>query len=208
METGELINILAQAPQPKRPWRFGLCAMLAMLLSASATLAIIGVRPELAQGQMPLSFLMKTSLLLIMAVISLRALSAASVPLTPSVSKAPEILAAAVMTMLVAHELFTDGPVRVGSYFLLANFPSCLFFVTLYGLLGLGGFAFLARQYAPANALRYAGLVGLASAASGAVGYSIHCPLDSPSFILVAYGVPMTGLWFVARRVLPRQLKW
>ena len=208
IETNDLINILAQAPPLKRPMRLGWLAAMIALLSALATMAVLGLRPELVAGQPPASFGMKTLLLVAMACVSLMELNRASKPLATPRTRWPMIALAAVAALGVAGEwLRVDAHDIIGG-FLLPNFPTCLLAVTVYGSLGMVGFTLLIRRYAPAVAKHCAGLIGLAAAAAGAVGYSLHCPLDSPTFIVVAYGLPMVALWAIGRLVLPRQLSW
>ena len=208
METNDLINILAQAPQPKRPLRLGLLAAVIAILSASVTIATLGLRPELIAGQPPASFWIKTALLSVMALVSLRELSRSSKPIAQPRMPWLALLLAIAATALGVHEWLTVDSSKILGGFLSINFRACLVAVTIYGGLGMAGFTVLMRRYAPANTKQCAGFIGLAAAAAGAVGYSIHCPFDSPTFIVVAYGLPMAALWAIGRRVLPNKLNW
>jgi hypothetical protein len=208
MNTDDLINILAHAPQPDRPMRPGLLALIVMGISALATILLLGLRPELIALQPPGSFWIKTALLAAMAGVSCRALENAARPASARQRYWLEILLTVIAALLVIGEWATTDHSKILSGFLIVNFPSCLICVTLYGGLGMAGFTALMRRYAPVDLDRCAGLIGLAAASAAAVGYSIHCPLDSPTFIVVAYGLPMAALWYVGRAILPRQLGW
>ncbi|MDE2029482.1 MAG: DUF1109 domain-containing protein [Alphaproteobacteria bacterium] len=208
MKTNDLISILTQAAPPRRPMRLGLAAAIITLLSAVATIIVLGLRPGLAAGHPPASFWMKTLLLGWMAVVSLAALDRASKPLATKRRIWPMAALAIFAAICVAIEWATVDARTILGGFLLPNFPCCLISVTIYGSAGMAGFVGLIRRYAPADPERCAGLAGLAAAAAAAVGYSIHCPLDSPTFIVVAYGLPMIALWALGRWLLPRKLNW
>jgi hypothetical protein len=208
LKTDELITLLAQASAPKRPINLGFLATGVLLISALATLAILGLRPELIVGQPPVSFWIKTALLSAMAIISLRELSSCSKPVADKRVAWPILLLAMAATLLIVHEWLTVDVDKILGGFLLPNFRCCLIAVTLYGGLGMVGFTALMRRYAPTDLRRCAGCIGWTAAAVGALGYSIHCPLDSPTFITVAYGLPMVMLWAAGRFILPRHLNW
>jgi hypothetical protein len=208
MKTDELINVLTQMPPTGRPPRLGLLAVIVTALSAFATIAILGLRPELAAGQPPPgSFWIKTLLLAGMAIVSLIELERVSKPLAMR-PLWPVIALAVDSALCVVSEWQTVDYRSILGGFLTPNFPSCLICVTAYGVFGMAGFTVLMRHYAPADTRQCAGLIGLAAAASAAVGYSIHCPIDSPTFVVVAYGMPMIALWLIGRLLLPRKLNW
>lgn len=60
----------------------------------------------------------------------------------------------------------------------------------------------------PASERQAATATGFAAAAAGAVGYSLHCPIDSPTFVVVAYGLPMTWVTLASRLLITRLLRW
>ena len=208
LEINELINILTQASPVKRPLRLGLCACAWMVFSAVMTVIILGLRPELIAAHPPLSFWVKTGLLLALLIVNLRALNAASKPIAKDYVIWPIALLIIVTSILVINEWLTTDHQTIIDYFMVRNFPSCLLFVTLYGALGMVILTLLMRHYAPANIKRSAGLIGLVAAAAGAMGYSIHCPFDSPTFIVIAYGLPSLAMWLMGRKILPRFIKW
>jgi hypothetical protein len=208
MDTDELINVLAQTPPARRPMRLGFAALVMTVLSALATIAVLGLRPELVAVQPPASFWMKTMLLAATLAVSLLALIDSSKPL-PRISMRWPVTAVVVLAAAcVGREWLTTDYHQILAFFRTPNFPSCLICVTLYGSFGIIALSVLMSHYAPADSKRCAGLIGLAAAAAGALGYSIHCPFDSPTFVVVAYGLPMAGLWLLGRLTLPRHLQW
>ena len=80
--------------------------------------------------------------------------------------------------------------------------------MSLYGGIGAVILSRVMKNYAPLDTEKTAGFIGLAAASVGAVGYSFHCPVDSASFILLAYGLPTVGVWALSRKFLSRQLAW
>lgn len=208
MDTNELINILAQSPATKSPPRPGLLAFVVAILSALVTVLVLGLRPELLAWQPPLSFWLKSIVLTGAAVLSLQRLSAASGPLRRAVPRWPLAALAMLAVILVAHEWLTTGWREILAAIPTRYFFACVFSVSVYGGLGMAAFALLLRRYAPADIERCAGLAGLAAGTAAAVGYSIHCAHDSPSYVVVAYGLPILALWAVGRMVLPSRLNW
>jgi hypothetical protein len=208
METEDLINVLGHVPPVRKVLRLNLVALVLVLLSALVTIFWLGLRPELHSIHPPLFFWLKTLVLASVLLLSIRALNAASVPLSAPQKIWPVLLFIAVIIEAVAQEWMTTDHRLILSLFFLPNFTSCLQHVLFYGLVGMAALTIFARHYAPLDAIRCAGYIGLAAAAAGAIGYSIHCPIDSPTFIVVAYGIPAFELWLIGRLALPRLLRW
>lgn len=209
MKTDELIAILAQDPSPKKPpITLGALGILLAVLSCVLTKFWLGLRPELNAMTIPASFCFKTFILGSLVILSLHALKASSVPLGRFTLKHFAIGLAALFLVALGYEWITKPAGEIGKLFLLPNFGDCLLFVTLYGAGVSIVLLALIKHAAPLHYGRTAGFIGLASACVGALGYSIHCPVDSPTFMLIAYGLPQLMLYMASRFLLARFLRW
>ena len=207
METNDLINVLAHSPQ-RRPMSMAWLLLGVMIFAAIMTFAVIGLRPELYAGPLPSSFWMKTILLSWFAFLTFSELQRASRPVAAPRSRWPVMLFAAVFVVLLGMEWATQPMAVIFTGFVHRNLPACLIAVTVYGAIGMAAMTALMKRYAPTDMKHCAGMIGLAAASAGAVGYSIHCPMDGPTFILVAYGIPVAALWAIGRWALAKKLNW
>ncbi len=209
-QTDDLIQILAQMPTPRKPLPFGLVLMALTLASLGITFTVLGkLRPEFYTFDLPVSFYIKTALLLSFALIGISFLREAAKPLPAFPKLSLALLPPAILAMLVMAEWAGASSYdEILGNFHLVNFPSCLFFVSAYGLGGIAALTALMKQYAPADEKKAAALIGFAAATACAVGYSFHCPVDSPTFIVVAYGLPVATLALLARFIIPKFIRW
>ncbi len=205
MRTDELIALLAKTPRPVPP--LGWTAMLTLLVAAITALnvAILGFRPDIAAP--PLSMALKSALLLALLVLAGMTLAHAARPIA-TVHRTPALAFAGVLAAAVAWEWTHVPAAEIVHFFFLPNFPFCLGAVTIYGALAAGALTWLMRYYAPADTAKAATNLGLAAAAAGAVGYSVHCPVDSPTFVVIAYGCPVAWVALTARALLTRHIRW
>ncbi len=205
LKTDEFIKVLARAPQPS-PVSLGLVAFALVIAGWGLTYIILGLRPDLAA--LPDSFLRKTGALALAAVIASLGLQRAARPLALPFPTSAAMIAALAFVVWLAREWTTVPTHDIMASFLLPNFRFCLGFTTIYGLAAMAGLVYALRAYAPADGRKAATCIGLAASFIAGLGYSLHCPIDSPTFILVAYGLPVTMLTLLARGVLPRFLQW
>jgi hypothetical protein len=205
MRTDALIALLAKTPRPVPP--LGWTSMLALLVAAIAALnvAILGLRPDIAAP--PFSMAVKSALLLGLLVLAGMTLAHTARPIA-TVRRAPALVFAGVLAAAVAWEWIHVPVADIVRFFFLPNFPFCLGAVTIYGALAAGALTWLMRYYAPADDANAAASLGFAAAAAGAVGYSVHCPVDSPTFVLIAYGCPVAWVTLTARALLTRRIRW
>jgi hypothetical protein len=169
----------------------------------------LGVRPELAAFAPTVSFAFKTGVLGAWAFLVLNGLAAAAVPLGRFTLKIFAGVFALLFALALAHEWITHSTNEIVRLFYLPNFKDCLRYVFLYGsCLSLILLLVARARSAPVDTKKMAGLIGLAAACIGAVGYSVHCIVDSPTFILVSYGIPMIVLYGATRLLFPRFLEW
>ena len=209
MKTDDLINILSQTPQPKTPLSLKTALALVLLGSIIATLSVLGLRPDLAHITADLTALHKTILLASILWIGGWALVNSSKPLPDEKNSAicPWLLVG-LFGGSIAFEWHTTPSNEILALFLLPNFSVCLTAVTIYGAVGAVFLTWLMKSYAPAHEKKTGILIGLAAAGAGALGYSIHCPVDSPTFITIAYGLPVLAISAVTGLLAPRFIKW
>lgn len=207
MRTDELIAVLAKAPRPTPPLRW--MAALAVLTAAIMALnvAVLGLRPDIAAP--PLSMAHKSVLLVALLVVAGHVLARTARPVeTARLERLPVL----VLTVLFAASLIWEWSqvpaAEILHFFALPNFPFCLGAVSIYGAMAAAALTWLMRYYAPADERRAAAAVGFAAAAAGAVGYSVHCPVDSPTFVLIAYGLPVFWVTLAARTAVARHIRW
>lgn len=208
MKTDDLVQILAKANLPKTPlplWG----ALTAFFVGCTLlTFLLIGFRAELQDGIYPLGFLIRTGLLLSFALTTSFIVYQSSLPKIFVMPKIVLTALAILMTALVVHEWMTVAVRDILNPHYLINMMSCFFYVSLYGGIGAVILARALKNYAPLDAKNAAGFVGLAAASIGAIGYSFHCPVDSPSCVLFSYGLPTLLIWALSRKYLSRSLAW
>lgn len=209
-DTQDLIKILAQAQQPEKPVAFHWAIAGLSIISLSVTYMLLGqLRPGLLEGSVPTGFFIKTTLLLGFAFIGMILIRESAKPL-PAKTRSPALwIFPVTLAALMFLEWARAGSVQdIINLFYLPNFRACLFFISVYGIIGTLFLTILMRQYAPADENRAGMLIGYAAATSCALGYSFHCPIDSPTFIATAYGLPVLALTLVARFMVPKFIRW
>lgn len=205
INTNELIGMLARAPRPQ-PLHLGVAALAMVCVGWVLTVLILGLRPDLAD--VPLSFLQKTGVLALSAVLACLALQRDAKPLAQEKPKAAMLVVALAFAAWLVWEWGNFDVHDIAASFFMPNFRFCLGFTTVYGLAAMAGLVCAARNYAPADGKKAATAIGLCASFIAGLGYSIHCPIDSPTFILVAYGLPAIVITLLARKTLPRFLSW
>lgn len=207
MRTEDLITLLAQTPPPKPPLRLGRAIAALVVAIALLTLALLGPRHDIAVP--PMSMLHKGILLLSVVLAAASGVISQSVPVAHvSWSKAPITAVGILFSASLLWEWSQVPAAAILHSFTLKNFPFCLGAVSLYGLGAGATLTWLMRFYAPAHTKAAATAIGFAAAAAGALGYSIHCPIDSPTFILIAYGLPIGWVTLAARSLVASYIRW
>lgn len=210
MKTEELITILSQGQPVKKPIvDLKILSILLVLVCFLLTRIVLGLRPELQSLQLPYSFWFKTCLLAGAALFGVRMLLVSSVPVSKFGVQYYGYFLAVCAGCALIYEWATKPFDQIKQIFLMPNFGDCLFFVSIFGAgASLVMLLFVSRLAAPLNLRRTAGFIGLAAAGISGFGYSFHCPIDSPTFIVTAYGLPQLCLFFVCRKFYAHFLKW
>lgn len=209
-QTDVLIKILSQSSPVRAPLPFSAAALLLSILSLAITFTVMGTfRPELMTLSPPTGFFIKTAILSGFAFTAYLFLKQAAKPVPVFPPLAAALIMPAVLSGFVVWEWMNATSIRdTLSVVFLPNFRACLLFVGSYGLGGIVALTFLMKQYAPVDVNKAAGLIGLGAASACALGYSFHCPIDSPTFIFLAYGLPMASLGLLARFIVPKFIRW
>lgn len=88
------------------------------------------------------------------------------------------------------------------------NATACMVFVPFFSLTPLAAFLYAMRNGAPASATATGALIGVLSAALGAAFYALHCPDDSPLFVVTWYSVGFAVVTAAGALIGRRALRW
>ncbi|MEL3889482.1 NrsF family protein [Ferrovibrio sp. MS7] len=199
MKTDDLINALAAdaATKPPKAWlRLWLLPALGIVVALAAMLIELGVRGDIAAAAGTWRFLLKLAVAAMLALLALRqAISLYRPQAAPRL--APLLAVLALLGLAVLAELLLLPreawlPRLVGR-----NAAVCMVAIPLLSLAPLAALLYALRAGAPRHAAQAGALAGLASAGIAASFYALHCPDDSPLFVLTWYGlsgVIVTGL--------------
>jgi hypothetical protein len=189
-------------------------AMLILLLLAAAALVIqwLGMRPDLAAGQLHPMLLLRAGTLLLLGGVSTFALLGHAHPGVGRIDqgwRAAALLASlfplsAVLLALqspAAAAAAMGGSVRVDGL-------ECVMVSLSAGLLCAAPMLLHLRRGAPVAPERAGMLVGLAAGSLGAFAYSLHCPFNDFVYIGVWNGLAVAVAAVVGRLVVPPLIRW
>jgi hypothetical protein len=213
MRTDDLVLSLTKdfAPVPRRAVE----RRIALGLAAGAVAALIyiairlGLRPDLGMAMLGFPFWMKWLYTISLAtgavVATIHLARPDATPLAGLRLLAPPILVMAVLAGLELARTPSSGwPALLAGQ----SADVCSLWVLWFSLPIFAGLVWAFRRLAPAN-LRLAGLMaGLASGASSATLYSLHCPESAALFILVWYTLGMALAGALGALAGPRLLRW
>ncbi|WP_428248974.1 NrsF family protein [Ferrovibrio sp.] len=210
MKTDDLINALAADTATKPPnalLRLWLLPALGILVALIAMLIELGVRGDILAALQSWRFPLKVAVAALLAVLALRQAIGlyhpqAALRLKPLLAVLA-VLAAAVLAELLLLPGDAWLPRLVGR-----NAAICMTAIPLLALAPLAALLFALRAGAPVSGARAGAMAGLAAAAIAASFYALHCPDDSPLFVITWYG--LSGLLVTALGALlgHRLLRW
>lgn len=208
MKTNDLVNILSQT-QPPRP--MGFAPVLVVVASISFVLVIMtfGVRADLMDSMMNGGFWYKTAFLGTSLVLSLLMLGQSAYP-TQRESIVPILYAGLWGGLMIgaAYQIASSAFIGILPQWRSTTGLTCVGFVFLYGLVAQIILIKVMQHFAPRNLEKAGRNIALAAAGAGAIGYSIHCNMDSPAYIIFAYGLPTLLLGLIGAKILPRFIRW
>lgn len=211
MKTDDLITRLAADTAPRRQPAADLTLAVAggMVLAAAAMLLSVGTRPDLATAVETWRFLAKAAVMLTLAASSLFLLRRAIYP--EGLDRAPlwaVFAAPALLIVTIALELALLPRSDWGAAAVGTNWADCLILVPAFGIAPLALALWGIRQGASTRPALTGFLAGLLAGGIAATTYAVHCPDDSPLFVMLWYplGILLLG---AAGAVLGRQvLRW
>jgi hypothetical protein len=207
--TEDLIDSLSRQPAPKpfAPWRAGVAAAAMAMAAVVAFWLVLGLRPDISTALAVPMVLLKSAIPL--------ALACLAFPLALASTRPGGQVPATILLLPVAIALAAFGwrlaalpAPRIWPELLGQTAAACLVSITAMALLPIWLGLRLLRDGAPVHPQRTGALFGLATGATVATGYALHCTEDSPLFFVVWYGLGMAltaGIGAIAGR---RLLRW
>lgn len=213
MKTDDLISMLASGPDvalAPRPPRATLLPLLAgVLASALLMWVLLGVRPDLLQALARPAFWIKLTFSGALAATGWLAVKRLAVP-GASTRRLPVYLGLPVLAIwtIAGAMLLESAPALRPELFWGSTWRYCPWLIPLLSLPVLAAVLRVMRTLAPTR-LRLAGAAaGLASGATAAVVYCLHCPEMSPIFVGFWYLLGMLISSAIGALVGPRALAW
>ena len=208
INTNELVNILSQSPKELRVMTFNRLFLLMLLLFLLVTSIILGVRDNIDGLYTVYTAFQKTAILGCASLMSLSFINKAACPIERAIPKWSKITLPVIVMILAVIEIYLQPLSVIKAGLLSPSFVTCLIAVSSYGSLAIIASTWLMRKYAPFDVKNTGGIIGFAASTIAALGYSIHCPIDSIVFMIIAYGMPMMMLYLAGRFIIPRFIKW
>lgn len=212
MDTNELIRaIAADTGRPGMPMRraWQIAVLAAILLAASAFLAMLGPRHDIGEALSTIRFPFKFVITLTLAVSTLALLRALSQPTGAALTRLLLLLLApALLALAVAAELLVVPPSLWAVRMIGINSLSCLTFIPLIGIAPLAVFLATLRYGAPRRPVIAGAVAGLLAGAVSATFYALHCPDDSPLFVTVWYTAAIAILAAIGAMAARRIAQW
>lgn len=213
MKTDELISLLSATLQPvdagllrRAVWA---SALVAAVLTAAGVVILAGARIDLlagfASGALPLKALYG-------AATAAAALLAFERSLQPGAEVRFKLAFVAVpfaATLIWAGVSLANAPLSawpqlvVGKYWL-----SCLTLLLLFALVPMAAMILVARRGAPTDSRLTGACAGFVSGGLAIVGFSIHCPVDSVSFVAVWYSLSAIVMAAFGAALFPKIVRW
>ncbi len=211
MKTEHLIRAMSADTQRTRPVASVLPAafLATALLCGAVLLALMGIRPDLADALTRLPTLLKPALPLALAVGGFGAVLRLSRP-GESSGPWPVILAAvpvaAILAMLAAGSALPAS--EIGTAMLGTTLAACLTAIPLVSLPVAAASLWVLRRGASTRPRLTGAAAGLMSAGAGAAMYSLHCTDDNPLFYGTWYTVAILLVTLVSAWAGSRLLRW
>lgn len=211
MKTEQLVELLARqaGPAPHRAVerRIATAATFGSIASATAAIQALGLNANLAD--MGWALAAKVAYVVALMLCAARFVDRIARPATPW-RKALESTVAVVLAMaLLAFTVWTQGAESERLDLLLGkSWASCPWLVAALSLPALVAAIWALRGLAPTRP-RWAGFAaGLFAGSLGALGYALHCPEQSPLFVLVWYTVGVLLSACLGALLGPLLLRW
>lgn len=216
MKTDELIGLLGASfeNEPVRSARLtrriGLAAALGAAGALCLALLALGLRPDLMGGEALTFLLLKVTFAAAVGGLALRYLGRLARPGGERrVHLGVAALPFAAIVLLAAVSLASAPPSHWRSMVADEMWLECLVSIPIIAVVPFATLMWAVRRIgAPTDLVRTGAFVGLASGAVSAVGYSLHCMVDSVPFVAVWYGGTIALCTLAGAMLGPRLLRW
>lgn len=212
VEQNDFIAALVGDLRPVRAMRArdGLAlAAVAGAITIGLTIALLGLRPDVAAGNFQPLFLFANGLLLAVALGCVFAAVRLGMPRVGQSSHGWKwgvamagLLPAAALIMLASR---TE---RLPADLVTSHEIKCLAMGLLLGLLTATVLVAWLRRGAPTSPERAGLLVGLASGSVGMLAFAFHCPIDSFYHVGLWHALSVVLGGAIGRLVIPRMIRW
>jgi hypothetical protein len=213
MDTETLIEQLARetppVPRHVAPLRLGLNLTLAIAASLVLIAATLGFRPDLDLAMAGMMFWMKIAYSGALAVIALAALM---VLIRPE-ARPPRWLwlltvPVALFGLVAAQELSAMPLDPWMAQWFGDSWAECSPLIVLYTVPVAAALVLVARQFAPTRLRATGAVIGLASGATSATLYALHCPETGANFVLTWYSLGILLATAIGALLGPKMLRW
>jgi hypothetical protein len=211
MKTHDLITAIARdagaVPSRAVEKRLALAALGALILALLVVLAAFGLRTDLAS--VPAAVVLKATLVLaVLGPAASFALRAARPATTLGGAAAPVLLAAAASALAaIVVTVLTAGGERLAALFP-TGFPPCLWSIPITAAPGAVVVFWAVRSLGPTRLALAGAAAGATAGALGALAYCLHCPIDSPAYVLAWYPAAIAICAGGGALAGPHALRW
>jgi hypothetical protein len=211
MKTDDLITRLAadKMPRPAPASSLLIGTGVGVVLALLAMLLSIGPRPDMAAAAMTWRFDLKLLVMVMLAASGLILLSQAIYPEGQARARLWVLLGAPVLlALMVAAELMLLPRTAWAAAARGTNWAYCLVLVPSFGILPLAAILLAIRQGATTRPTLTGFLAGLLAGGAAATAYALHCPDDSPLFVIIWYPIGILTLAGAGAVLGGRVLRW
>ena len=187
-----------------------------LVLAASAgaitvvlTILLLGLRPDVAQGQFQPLFLFANGVLLIVGLGSALAAVRMGMPRVGQSGRGWKWVVAMISLLpATALIMLASGSEPMPTTLITSHELKCVAMGLALSLLTATALIWWLRRGAPTSAGRAGLLVGLASGSVGMLAFALHCPFDSFYHVGLWHALPVALGGLIGRMVVPRLIRW
>ncbi len=186
-----------------------LLAGLAGVDTVGLTIALLGLRPDVAAGRFQPLFLFSNGLLLAVGLGSAIAAVRMGMPRVGQSNHGWKwAVGVAGLLPVAAVIMLVSGSEAMPTALVTSHEIKCIVMGLLLGLLTATMLVAWLRRGAPTSPQRAGLLVGLASGSVGMLAFAFHCPLDSFYHVGLWHALPVVLGGATGRLVIPRLIRW
>ena len=208
-------NLIASLVDDLRPVRaMRMVDGLALVASAGAitvvlTILLLGLRPDVADGQFQPLFLFANGLFLIVGLATALAAVGMGMPRVGHSSQGWKwVVAMGSLLPATAVIMLTSRTEPMPLALVTSHEVKCVAMGLALSLLTATALTGWLRRGAPTSAERAGWLVGLASGSTGIFAFAFHCPFDSFYHVGLWHVLPVAIGAVLGRLIVPRLIRW